>query len=474
MGMRTDGINRAAATLFAAACLGLGSACASGIGGSPPVGEGSFAAHEPTKLPVSKYIKHVVVIIQENRSFDNFFAGYPGANAPTFGCAKPKGDQTHARAASAPGCPKGDVKIRLHHDTFQVEPNLYHEFEDGIADWDGGKMDGFSKWGDDHHYIAYAYIERSQVSTYWTIAKQYVLADAMFPTEFGPSWTAHLTLVAGTDNLNDETALADFADGGQSSCEAVPGTKTTTINKDRIVRRWSGPFPCLHQFNTMAQALDAAGVSWKYYVALHRKAFIWSPFAAIKYVYDGSDWDNNIIQPQTQVIKDARHGKLASVSWVSPSHKDSDHPGAHSDTGPSWVASVVNAIGESQYWNSTAIIVLWDDWGGFYDNAPPPQLDFRGLGIRVPCLIISPYARAGYVSHTQYEYGSILKFIEEAFPGVGPLGNPSEGYTDTRARSLRDSFDFAQSPRPFAPIPAKYPPSYFLHERPSNEPPDND
>ncbi len=99
---------------------------------------------------------------------------------------------------------------------------------------------------------------------------------------------------------------------------------------------------------------------------------------------------------------------------MSPSKPDSDHPD-EGDKGPSWVASVVNAIGESSYWNTTAIVVIWDDWGGWYDNAPPPQLDFRGLGIRVPCLIISPYAKQGVVSHTQYEYASILKFIEQAF-----------------------------------------------------------
>ena len=111
--------------------------------------------------------------------------------------------------------------------------------------------------------------------------------------------------------------------------------------------------------------------------------------------------------------------ELASVSWVTPSGQDSDHPQYLSDTGPSWVSSVVNAIGGSSYWNSSAIILLWDDWGGFYDNAPPPQLDYRGLGIRVPCIIISPYAKHGYVSHVQYEFGSILRFIEEVY-GLPP------------------------------------------------------
>jgi phospholipase C len=154
---------------------------------------------------------------------------------------------------------------------------------------------------------------------------------------------------------------------------------------------------------------------------------------------------------------------------------DSDHPplkpGQGSDLGPSWVASVVNAIGESSYWNSTAIIVLWDDWGGWYDNSSPPQPDYRGLGFRVPCMIISPYAKQGYVDSTQYEFGSILKFIEEVY-GTGSIGPTSQGYTDQRATSLDAAFDFNQQPRTFTAIPSKYSVSHFLHEPPSNEPVD--
>ncbi|MGC1380657.1 MAG: alkaline phosphatase family protein [Candidatus Baltobacteraceae bacterium] len=425
---------------------------------------------------MSRYISHVVVIIQENRSFESFFAGYPGANAPTIGCGKhsePSGVRARARPSS--GCPQGDARIPLHQITFEHGPDLSHAYEASIVDWDNGRMDGFSAYGLDHDDAAYAYVERSEVATYWTMARQYVLADAMFPTEFGPSWTAHLTLVAGTDNLNndDDLALADFA-VGKDNCNAQPGTKTTTVAKNRVVRRASGPFPCLDQFNTMAQALDNAGISWKYYASTRLKSFIWSPFAAIKYVRDGPDWDANVVVPHTKVLSDIRKGQLASVSWVSPSRVDSDHPASHSDTGPSWVASIVNALGNSPYWSSTAIIVLWDDFGGFYDDAPPPQLDFRGLGIRVPCLIISPYARQGYVSHTRYEYGSILKFIEEAFPSVQPLGPKSEGYTDARANSLVDSFDFAQPARAFKTIPQKYPVSHFLREPPSDQPVDDE
>ncbi len=440
--------------LIVAVCAGCSSSGGSTSVGSTGVGSVGGAhdvlpfAGRARPRTVSNDIKHVVVIIQENRSFENFFAGYPHADAPMNGYGLDAGKR---------------VKIPLHQDTFEVGPNLTHLWPAAITDWDNGEMDGFSKYGLHHDDSAYAYVERSEVQPYWDMAKQYVLADHMFPTEFGPSWTAHITLVAGTDDLNPDLALADFSDGAYNSCDSPKGTKTTTVDQYRHESIHTGPFPCFTQFNSMATNLDAAGVSWKYYVTKLRHAGIWSPFEAIKYVRRGPDWQKNIIAPETQVLSDIQNQQLAQVSWVTPSQIDSDHPAAHSDKGPSWVSSIVNAIGQSSYWNSTAIIVLWDDWGGFYDNAPPPQLDFRGLGIRVPCLIISPYAKPGYISKTNYEFGSILQFMEEAF-NVAPLGSPSNGYTDTRSNSLDDSFDFSQSPRHFKVIKAKYPMSQFVHE----------
>jgi phospholipase C len=307
------------------------------------------------------------------------------------------------------------------------------------------------------------------------MAHQYVLADAMFPTEFGGSFTGHLTAIAGTDNLNahDNLAEVNFPSASPDDCDSPPGTRSATLNAKRRVA-YNGPFPCFTQFNTIAEALDAARVSWKIYATKLVGAGMWEPFEAIKYVRYGPDWNTNIIAPQTKILTDPGNGQLASVTWVTPSKPDSDHPGDRSPLGPSWVASVVNAIGESAYWNSTAIVVIWDDWGGWYDNAAPPQLDFRGLGIRVPCLIISPYAKQDYVSHTQYEFGSILKFIEEAFPTVPLLGPTSEGYTDMRANSLADSFDFTQQPRKFVHIRADYSSSIFRQEPPSNRPVDDE
>jgi phospholipase C len=441
----------AISALVVAFCAG----CSSGMSSSSSIPQSEVPpAISPTQRSLaSNYIKHVIVIVQENRSFENFFAGYPNADAPTSGYGLKHGKR---------------VKITLHQDTFQVEPNLEHLYPASIIDWDNGKMDGFSKWGPSGKNVAYAYIERSQVQPYWDMAQQYVLAAHMFPTEFGPSWTAHITLVAGTDNIiqNPLQALADFSDGAYNSCDSPRGTKTTVINQQRQESQFTGPFPCFTQFNTIAQDLDQNGISWKYYVDVIKHAGIWSPFEAIQYVRRGPDWQKDMVQPETQVLTDAQNGNLAQVSWVTPNHDDSDHPGSHSDKGPSWVSSIINAAGQGPEWGSTAIVLLWDDWGGFYDNAKPPVEDFRGLGIRVPCLIISPFAKTNYVSKTNYEFGSILKFIEEVYnlPTLSELSGSSawQGYTDTRANSLDDSFNFTQPARKFKRIHAKYPADYFL------------
>ncbi len=403
----------------------------------------------------SNKIKHIVVIVQENRSFENIFAGFPGADAPKFG-------YTH-----------DGTKVQLSPTTFKG-PGLGHGFSPAIVDWDNGKMDGFDVSNPSFPTYPYSFLNRKLVKPYWTMASSYALADRMFPTEFGGSFSAHLNLIAGTDKVTATTAIVDWATNTPWGCDAPKGTKAWTVNSNRKVSN-KGPFPCFTQFNTMADTLDAAAVSWKYYApqvvgcsgSCDNGGLEWSTFDAISNVRNGPDWQRNIISPQTTILKDAPNGALASVSWVVPDLKDSDHPGTKSDTGPSWVASVVNAIGQSQYWDSTAIVVVWDDWGGWYDDAPPPQLDFLGLGIRVGCIIISPYAK-NQVIHTQYEYGSILKFMEQTF------GLASLGYSDARANSISDSFDFTQSPRPFVPIQAKYPRSHFLHERPSLQPPDDE
>ncbi|HKE37592.1 MAG TPA: alkaline phosphatase family protein [Candidatus Baltobacteraceae bacterium] len=403
-------------------------------------------------------LKHVVIIVQENRTFDNFFHGFKGATYANFGLASTQS------------------KVPLHVTTLRTSANILHNWGQAITAWDGGRMDGFNKLPLNNQQQAnqfpYAYVDRKDIAPYWTMASRYVLADHMFPSMFGPSFTGHLDLIAGTTNLHPRSAEVDGPSAVPWGCDAPSGTYTLLLNTARQEGR--GPFPCFTEFRTLADSLDDAHVTWRYYapsVSDPNNGGIWSSFDAIRNVRYGRDW-NNVISPQTRVLTDARSGKLPGVTWVIPDALDSDH-GADDVGGPSWVSAVVNAIGSGPDWKSTAIVIVWDDWGGWYDSVPPPQLDFRGLGIRVPCIVISPYAKPHYVSHTQYEFGSVVKLVEQVF-GLPPLGTRAAGYTDARAHSMLDVFDFHQTPRTFAPIPAPKPASYFLKRAPSYRLPDDD
>jgi phospholipase C len=405
-------------------------------------------------------IDHIIIVVQENRSFDNIFAGYPGADTATAGRTH-DGSMVALRAVSFKSL-----------DTLSGA----YQLRDGIADWDSGKMDGFdlptNQTGSAVGRFPYAYLQRSLVKPYWEMAGQYVLADHMFPTQWGPSYTAHLDLIAGSTLLSAGEADADTPTAFPWGCDAPAGTTTETWSSTGAYGT-SGPFPCFDDSNslfgpnTLANVLDSAGISWRYYApALSTLAgSTWSAFDSVRNVRYGADWQN-VVSPETTILTDAEKS-LPRVSWVIPDFKNSDHSGSQSNTGPSWVAAVVNAVGRSKYWKSSVIIVLWDDWGGWYDNAPPPQPDFAGLGIRVPCIIISPYARRHYVSHTQYEFGSVLKFVEQTF------GLPSLGTTDARASSLVDALDFTQPPRKFTPFSSAYSAANFLREKPSHKPPDD-
>jgi phospholipase C len=338
------------------------------------------------------------------------------------------------------------------------------------AEYDGGKMDGFDAirqgtvgigpWAG---LYPYAYVVRREVQPYWDMASKYAIADHMFSTATTDSFVAHQQIIAGTTRLNDRESLTDTPSSIPWGCDnQIPSTTTGVILTNGKVLSFGGPFPCFTQYKTMADVLDAANVSWKFYVASPNDDFsgeVWNGFDAIKHVRYGPDWKKNMSMPNSNVLKDIKNGSLPSVSWVIPLLPDSDHPASGNNKGPSWVSSVVNAVGKSQYWNSTAIIVLWDDWGGFYDGVPPPQLDYTSLGMRVPMIVISPFAKPHYVSKTQYEFGSVLKFIEQNF-GTGSLGT-----SDVRANSIGDVFNFTQQPQRFEAISAPYPESYFLRPR---------
>ena len=186
------------------------------------------------------------------------------------------------------------------------------------------------------------------------------------------------------------------------------------------------------------------------------------------YLAESGVCTEDVIWPSRRFFNDVSQHTLPNVVWVIPPSKSSDHPHTTDGSGPAWVASVVDAVGESSYWNNTAIFVLWDDWGGWYDHVKPEQYNSYELGFRVPLIVISPYAKKSFVSHARHEFGSILKFTEKAF------GLPSLGTTDVRSDDLADCFNFLQKPRRFVPIKKQLSESYFLTQPNSTEPVDDD
>jgi phospholipase C len=438
-------------------CGGLQSAASGGITlpGTPPL-----LRADRHRSPA--YIKHVVIVIQENRSFDNFFATFPGADGATRGLMK---------------TPKGDVYVKLTKDGLNSN-NLGHSHSGFVKEFDGGKMDGFAEVNREVRHgevipagtYVYRYVDPKDIVPYWDIAKEYVLADHMFTTQSSSSFTAHQDFIAGGTPVGDEgDNVIDFPVPISWGCNAAPGTVTSLITTKGHEVFGAGPFPCF-KYKTLRDLLDAKGLSWRYFTNKVPDG-LWDAFDAISAVYNGSQWKTNIVVPETKVFDYLDSSELPAVSWVIPDAPTSDHPSnSHDDQGPEWIASVVDAVGESPYWDSTVVIVVWDDWGGEYDHVPPPQLDGQGLGMRVPMLIISAYdketsaSQPGYISHTQYEDGSLLKFIEQNWH-LGSLGT-----TDVRANSIADCFDFSQKPRPFVPIPQSFSRSYWKHYNVSSAP----
>jgi len=407
---------------------------------------------------------HVIVMIQENRTFDNFFATYGhGADGATTGKMIDPSDGKTVKT----------VALTMHS---LIGRDIGHTWEVNREEYDNGKMDGFGLngfggWGFGPKVGAYAYqyVDPKQIAPYWTMAGQYVLADHFFETQASGSFIGHQDLIAAGTPLSPYESLTNYPTNVPWGCDASDGTKTSILTNKDVVLAGKGPFPCM-SYATLADLLDAKGVSWKYYAPpLNSHAgYLWSAFDAIKAIRYGPDWHKNVTHPNTAIFDDIRNGTLPQFAWLLPDHDDSDHPGAPKDTGPSWVASVVNAVGKSKYWDSTVILVTWDDWGGFYDHVKPPHLDYQGLGFRVPLLAISARAKKGYVAHNQYEFGSILRFAEDNW-GLGSLG-----HTDARAADfVNDFFSFTQPPRKFAPITAKYSQSYFEHRPPSYQPVDD-
>ncbi|HEY1654898.1 MAG TPA: alkaline phosphatase family protein [Candidatus Tumulicola sp.] len=406
-----------------------------------------------------KKIKHVVIIVQENRSFDNLFQGFPGADTQSFGETS-DGQQVTLQPVGL-------------ETTWDIDHSLssYLAACDGTGSLPGTncKMDGFNKesvgcgrYGPPcpNAHPEYSFVPRSESKPYFTMGKQYVVADRMFASNLdGSSFISHQYIIAG------QASSAVNYPYGYWGCDGGPSDTVNTITPQR---QYGPQIQACFDHTTLGDELDAAGVSWHFYTStVNGDGGIWSAYQAISHIRFGPDWGSDIITPQSQILQDAQNGTLPGVSWVTPTCGHSDHAGCGSNTGPAWVTSVVNAIGQSQYWDSTAIFLMWDDYGGWYDHVPPPFEDYDGLGIRVPLVIISPFAKKGFVSHVQYEHGSILKFVEDVF------GLPRMTASDTRANSpATDCFKFGRKPRAFTPIKAPLKADYFLHEPPDLRPPD--
>ncbi len=403
-------------------------------------------------------IRHVVVIMQENRSFDSYFGTYPGADGiPKNACVP---DPAHG------GCE------RPFHDTANMNFGGPHSASDATSDIDGGKMDGFVGQAEtgkvsgckSHpdapacsqnaaHPDVMGYHDSHEIPNYWAYARHFVLQDHMFESDASWSLPAHLYMVSGWS-----ASCTSHTD--PMSC--VDAIQTPERGRHREYP-WTDLTYLLHRYN----------VSWRYYVftgtepdcaedemicGLVPQAAntpgIWNPLPRFETVQqDGQVADVTTLRNFFQA---ARTGTLPAVSWITPTQQVSDHPPALLTAGQAYVTSLINAVMRGPDWSSTAIFLAWDDWGGFYDHVAPPSVDPQGYGLRVPGLVISPYARRGFIDHQVLSFDAYLKFIEDDFLGGQRIDGKTDGRPDSRPDvrenapilgDLRKDFDFSQKPR---------------------------
>jgi len=427
-------------------------------------GQLNHAADGLPSLPGSGVVQHVVIIFQENRTPDNMFHGLPGADIANSGL--------NSLGVTIPLLP---IKLANRYDP-------RHQHADFEAMYDGGKMDGADKIPircDKHQKgcpppnAQFKYVDPADVHAYFQMAETYTFADRMFQTNQGPSFPAHQFIISGTSAPTATSALfaSETPQGGFPYGCGGPSTEYVLMINNTGQEN-SQQFPCF-EHSTLPDLLDTAGLSWRYYT--WSGGSIWTGPNAIYHLRYGADWAN-VIPNQAQILTDILAGQLPAVSWVVPDGKESDHAQTNDGSGPSWVASIVNAVGQSSYWANTVIFITWDDWGGWYDHVPPPQVLVNCAqwgcgyvyGFRVPLIVVSPFAKPAYVSHVTHDFGSILKFIEEVY------SLPSLGFADQYADDLADCFNFGQAPLKFRKIDAPLGPSYFLEDKRPPTNPDDD
>ncbi len=406
------------------------SACATGSNtpaSSTPVSSNATAV--PTQIPTGP-IKHIVFFIKENRTFDNYFGTYPGANGAT-------------TAINSQG-----MTVPLHHQADQI-PDIDHSSNGARMAYDNGKMDRFdllrsaAARGSTGPYANNSLTQfyQSDIPNYWTYAQNFVLGDNMFSSLMGPSFPNHLYTIAAQSGGVVNNPITDKNVGTLRNatrgwgCD-VPNQQVQVMGSDGSVSLKEACF----DFQTLADELDAKGYSWRYYAPpAGTGGYIWSTFNAIHHIRYGRDWQ--YVVPTQQFMSDAANGTLPTVSWIVTPARVSEHAPASVCVGENWTVQMLNSLMRGPNWSSTAVFLTWDDFGGFYDHVAPQQIDGYGLGFRVPLLVISPYAKKGYIDHTQYEFSSMLRFAEDE------LGLPTLTNRDKAANDMMGAFDFNQSPR---------------------------
>lgn len=373
--------------------------------------QGPAAQSPRTRSP----IKHVIIIFQENHAFDNYFGTYPGAYGIPNNTCVPYNLSN----------PNPCIKPWL--DTNPVDTASEHTWNTSFVSYDYGKMDGFV-FATNGSRAPMGYYNNQTIPYYWTYAKQYVLTDHLFSSALSYSLPNHWFAIAG------RTPSTAF--------DYVITRNTPTLIKNEYLNE-------SFRIQTIGDLLDQANVSWKYYdvplidfkaAVINGLAFsYWNPFAAKNISYAPAESPHFVAR--TKIFSDLKNNTLPSVSWVIPPYNLSEHPPANIILGMWYVTYIINSVMQSKYWNSTVIIVMWDDYGGYYDGVKPPQLDQYGLSFRVPALIISPYSKQGYVDHTIYSFGSTLKFIEWNY-NIQSLTT-----RDGNANNMLNALDFNQTRR---------------------------
>jgi phospholipase C len=413
--LRTSAFALAGATLYAC----------TGSGRKAPVATPSATASvvaADTQWP----IKRAIYVMMENRSFDNLFGRFPGANGATTGV-------------------KFGQEVPLTPCPHWLPGDLPHDRAAHLNDVNGGSFDGFGngQFGDPWAYTTF---EGHTIPNYWSWAKDYVLCDNTFSSAAGPSYPNHFYFVGGQSGGaidNPENILTSKTKGGKTfkswGCDAV-GDDVFVLVKDEQgnLTKHDSCFT----FPTVPEQLEHAGVSWAFYAAQPGQAgYFWNALNGIAGVFHTDLWRPERIRPVEQLTKDIRAGQLPSVTWVTPRFELSDHPPESTCFAHNWLSNVVNAVMESDDWAHTAIFLTWDEWGGFYDHVPPPAVDDIGLGFRVPMLVMSPYAKKGYIDDAEGEFSTPLRFISDNW------GLPYLTPRIERAHNFEHVFAFERNPR---------------------------